>query len=334
LKSHFQPPAGALTPGTCRRRVEVVAQAVLDRLVAALPARALRYLLASICERTGVSLVQVGGAQGAILGAAADRLGLGNYWRGLDPSAAVLAYLNRLFAAGGGTLIDVGANIGLFTIPLARNPLVNCKLFEPDPLNYRLLCWNLANNCPNGNIVTYQLALLDRRGTVDLERSPDNHGDHRVRLSNDAASRQSEQFGESARTTVAVAAAALDEVLEGSPLQAPVIVKIDTQGAEAHIVKGAASILRRTDVLVMEFWPYGMRRMGGPVADLLDALESQFSRGRILAERDWTAAATTITAESFRPIAAVIADLRKLDEDTNSVEQVDLVLCRDPQRTA
>ena len=314
-----------------RRRLEALTQATLDRIVAALPARALRYLLTSICARTGVSLLQVGGAQGAMLGAAADRFVLGNYWRGLDPSAAVLAYLEQFFAArGGGTLIDVGANIGLFTLPLARNPLVSCRLFEPDPLNYRLLCWNLANNCANDNIVTYQLALLDHPGTVALERSPDNHGDHRVRLGSGEASRHGEQFGESARTTVAVAAAALDEVLDGTSLRAPVVVKIDAQGAEAHIVQGAAAILRRTEIIVLEFWPYGMRRMGGSVANLLDALRTQFSHGRILAERDWMSAATTITTDSFRPIAAVLADLRQLDADLNSVEQVDVVLCREP----
>jgi len=324
-----------MTPSNSRRRIETLAQAALDRIVATLPARVLRYLLTSICARTGVSLLQVGGAHGAILGAAADRFVLGNYWRGLDPSAAVLAYLEQFFATHhGGTLIDVGANIGLFTIPLARNPLVNCQLFEPDPLNYRLLCWNLANNCASSNIATYPLALLDGKATVELEHSPDNYGDHRVRLGSDDAARHSEQFGESARTTVAVAAAALDHVLDGSSLKAPVVVKIDAQGAEAHIVKGAASILRRTEILVLEFWPYGMRRMGGPVDYLLDALQTQFSGGCLLAERDWMSPSTTITAATFRPIAAVMADLRKLYEDVNSVEQVDVVFCRQTPESA
>jgi FkbM family methyltransferase len=324
-----------MTSDNSSRRLEALAQAALDRIVATLPARALRYLLTSICAQTGVSLLQVGGAHGAILGAAADRFVLGNYWRGLDPSAAVVAYLEQFFAARrGGTLIDVGANIGLFTIPLARNPLVSCKLFEPDPLNYRLLCWNLANNCSSGNIATYPMALLDRKAAVDLERSPDNYGDHRVRLGSDDAVRPGEQFAESARTTVAVAAAALDDVLDGSSLRAPVVVKIDAQGAEAHVVKGAASILRQTEILVLEFWPYGMRRMGGPVDYLFDALQTQFSRGCLLTEHDWTSPSTTITAAAFRPIAAVIADLRKLYEDVNSVEQVDVVLSREAPESA
>ncbi len=62
-----------MTSDNSRRRLEALAQAALDRIVATLPARALRYLLTSICAQTGVSLLQVGGVHGAILGAAADR---------------------------------------------------------------------------------------------------------------------------------------------------------------------------------------------------------------------------------------------------------------------
>jgi len=318
-----------MTPSISRRRAEGLAQAALDRIVATLPARTLRYLLTSICGRTGVTLMQVRGAHGEILGAVADRLVLGNYWRGLDPSAAVIAYLEKFFAArGGGTLIDAGANIGLFTIPLARNPRISCKLFEPDPLNYRLLCWNLANNCPGGNISTYQLALLDRKATVDLERSPDNYGDHRIRLGNGEAARRGDLFRESARATVPVSAVALDEVLDAASLDAPLVVKIDAQGAEAHIVKGAAALLRQTEILVLEFWPYGLRRTGGPVTHLFEELQTLFRRGCLLEERDWMSQNTTIVEDSFRPVASIIGDLRKLYEDANSVEQVDVVLCR------
>src|SRR3954452_2538121 len=50
---------------------------------------------------------------------------------------------DRLFAGGSGTLLDVGANIGLTSIPVARAlPGVRCFAFEPDCDNYRLLLRN------------------------------------------------------------------------------------------------------------------------------------------------------------------------------------------------
>jgi hypothetical protein len=50
------------------------------------------------------------------------------------------------FLRGGGTYIDVGANIGLTIIPVARNPNVHCLAFEPEPVNF-----NLRGGRPNSD---------------------------------------------------------------------------------------------------------------------------------------------------------------------------------------
>ena len=53
--------------------------------------------------------------------------------------------LTSFFAKDGGTYIDVGANIGLTTIPTAQNPNVNVIAFEPDPCQFSL---SLSQRCP------------------------------------------------------------------------------------------------------------------------------------------------------------------------------------------
>lgn len=70
--------------------------------------------------------------------------------------------------AGSGTYLDIGANIGLTTIPVAQNPRVACKAFEPAPHNFRYLSHNVAANCPHGNVDLFNLALFDRRATMTM----------------------------------------------------------------------------------------------------------------------------------------------------------------------
>ena len=48
--------------------------------------------------------------------------------------------IGRFFdKAGRGTFLDIGANIGLTTIPVARRANVACHAFEPEPENFRNL---------------------------------------------------------------------------------------------------------------------------------------------------------------------------------------------------
>ena len=82
----------------------------------------------------------------------------------------------------GDVFVDVGANIGYFSVLAAS--LVGEQgavfSFEPDPNNYRLLCANMALNAFDGNSVTVEAALSDLAGEGRLFLSEDNLGDHQV----------------------------------------------------------------------------------------------------------------------------------------------------------
>jgi FkbM family methyltransferase len=186
--------------------------------------------------------------------------------------------LASVFADGGaGCLIDVGANIGLSTIPVARNPLVTCHCFEPEPRNFAHLTFNVAENCPSGNVVLHNVALFDRAAELEFELSSNNMGDHRVRVLPTSKG----AYAEDVRETIRVRAARLDDVLPLESIQLPIAVKIDTQGAEPQVVAGAPAILQKTTLLHMEFWPYGMRRAGGSIKDMLGFLCAHFEQAKL-----------------------------------------------------
>src|SRR5712691_12587162 len=76
--------------------------------------------LAAACNVVDVS---VAGEYGIIRQSIFDRAILPNYMKSGRWAEQSNEALSKFFAAsGGGTYIDVGANIGLTTIPIARNP--------------------------------------------------------------------------------------------------------------------------------------------------------------------------------------------------------------------
>ena len=170
---------------------------------------------------------------------------------------------------GGGTYLDIGANIGLTTIPVAQNPKVHCIALEPEPTNFRNLIANITANCEHGNVRALQLAAFSQAASIELELATGNLGDHRLRLTS-----ASGLMEEHARPTIQVDAAPLDDVV--GPIKGALAIKIDTQGSEPFVFAGGKQTLERADLLIQEFWPYGMGRMGGDVEQVIRYLEKTF----------------------------------------------------------
>ena len=151
-------------------------------------------------------------------------------WCDLFRSARVIGFVNEMliafFADKGGTYVDVGANVGLTTIPVAQNPRVSCLALEPEPGNFSFLRANIAANCPHGNVVAKRVAVFECPDTLRFEIASDNLGDHRIRLRDVVG-----QMNEQERTTIEVDALPLDDLLQVK--DRPAAVKVDTQGSRA-----------------------------------------------------------------------------------------------------
>ncbi|PVZ09541.1 FkbM family methyltransferase [Actinomycetospora cinnamomea] len=163
----------------------------------------------------------------------------------------------------GRTFVDVGANVGTATIPaLARFGAARAVAVEPAPENVKLLRCNLISNGLEDRVITVNAALSDTVGTGTLEYGRTNWGDHRLRS---ATSGTPARYDESSREVSQVDVVTLDSLVEAGTidLASVGVVWVDTQGHEGQVLAGARSVVAANVPVVIEYWPYGLRRANG-----------------------------------------------------------------------
>lgn len=228
-----------------------------------------------LARACGIRTLRVEGDYGMIEGSLGDRAIFPVYARTKSWSPIKNRFLVDFFAAsGGGTYLDIGANIGLTTIPVAQNPAVRCIAFEPEPQNFHHLARNVARNCPHRNVELLELALLDAPGTVTFELSRTNMGDHRLGGQGESG------MDENRRSSIAVKAARLDDVVAArGALRAPLVAKIIAQGAESHIIAGGEATLAQAEIMILQFYPYVLERACGDPMRLCHFIARHFDSG-------------------------------------------------------
>lgn len=167
------------------------------------------------------------------------------------------------FLGSGSLLADCGANIGWYTVVAAAHG-ADVVAFEPFPINAELLRKNVRRNALDSRVEIHQVALGASEGTATLTLSVDNQGDHRI-----GAPTTSRRFVDVDITTLDLALGR----------RQPDVLKLDTQGSEVAIWRGGPSAFRDPSLVVLEFWPYGLRRAGDDVADLLGFIEPMMASG-------------------------------------------------------
>lgn len=158
--------------------------------------------------------------------------------------------------------VDVGANLGYYSVIAATVLGENDRVFafEPEPANFAILSKNIAEN-QLGNVLATHAGLSNVSEAGELYLNPENRGDHQIyNAKND-------------RQSTPITLLHGDEFF--AEQQRVDFIKIDTQGAEYHVLSGMAALIRRSlpDLkLIVEFWPYGLRKAGHSGEALLDLL--------------------------------------------------------------
>lgn len=164
----------------------------------------------------------------------------------------------------GMTVLDVGANIGYFSIIFGALVGNSGKVisFEPSDENFSYLEKSIKRNEAR-NITPVKSALSDSDGESVLFISPDNKGDHRTYDSGDS------------RPTTRIQTITLDSYCARNSITRIDFMKIDVQGGEAAIFLGMENILKTNTKLkiLMEFWPYGLRLAGEDPLELLHTIQ-------------------------------------------------------------
>jgi FkbM family methyltransferase len=133
----------------------------------------------------------------------------------------------RSFAAPGSTVIDVGANIGFFTLRFARwvGPRGRVIAIEPEGHNVASLRRRIARARLESIVECVEAVAADTPGEMRLALNPVHPGDHRIAAE-----------GEQVR------AVTIDELTADFARKVS-LVKIDVQGAEMLVISGARAVL-------------------------------------------------------------------------------------------
>ena len=154
-------------------------------------------------------------------------------------------------------LYDIGANIGTICIPAVKRNLVK-KAYAVEPVrkNFDLLNINVMFNNLKDRIDTFNYALSseDDKNLV-IELAHGNSGDHRVRLEN----LESNLYNEKNRELEKVKSKKFDSLFKNLSKDKD-LVWMDTQGFEPLILDGAKNLIEKEVPIVIEFWPYGLKR--------------------------------------------------------------------------
>lgn len=133
-------------------------------------------------------------------------------------------------------VLDIGANVGIFSVYAAKaNTTARIYSFEPSGEAFARLNQNIkANNLEN--VTTYNVAVADKTGFLTFYE-PEGHltnGSLEVSFAShyDKAPRK--------RMTIAVSGNLFEELMRESK---KILVKIDTEGAEAYVLQGLKDVI-------------------------------------------------------------------------------------------
>lgn len=175
----------------------------------------------------------------------------------MDPAAykePVVAYLRKEIKDGD-TVVDVGANIGLFSCLMAilAGPSGKVFSFEPDPGNVELLRKNIEENGLQNTITIVPAAASDRTGKLKFFPS----GVHGALVHDSAGSA-------SHKGEIEVEATRIDDVLSAAKVSAVQFIKMDIIGSEMKALKGMHRIIERNPnaKIISAFCPAFLERAG------------------------------------------------------------------------
>jgi FkbM family methyltransferase len=141
----------------------------------------------------------------------------------------------------GGYVIDVGACIGTFTVFCAKILKAEVFAIEPDEQNYQELDFNIHRNSIADKVTLLRAAIGARNGSGMIRREVEHNCGAKAVVSTSL----SEHVSLDQVEVTTLDATAADRRIS--------CIKIDTEGAEVSVLKGAAEVIRRwRPVIIVE----------------------------------------------------------------------------------
>lgn len=156
----------------------------------------------------------------------------GNIYVGLHEFADMMFPLH--FLREGDLFLDIGANVGSYTVLASGVCRANTWAFEPDPNTLRHLKRNIAVNSLDALVTVSECALGAKQDEVPFTVGLDTV--NRIAVAND-------------KNVRIVRQERLDTLIGSSQ---PIMIKVDVEGAEEGVLQGAATLLASPCLKVIE----------------------------------------------------------------------------------
>ncbi len=164
------------------------------------------------------------------------------------------------------TIVDVGANIGLYCCIAADRASANCKIvaFEPVSENLRYLGRNLQENDRTAKVVVEEQAVGQTSGEIQIYLLEGSIGRHSASAKNALNS----------TTSITVPEVSLDDYAKQKLQDRPVdLLKVDVEGYEGAVLRGAQRTLREdSPTLFIEFVPHHLANCNFSSSEFLDMI--------------------------------------------------------------
>ena len=150
----------------------------------------------------------------------------------------VCALIEQQSESGTRTFIDVGAHQGYFSV-LAATRKMNVIAIEPDPINYKILKRNIRINKLD-NVRTFNIGLGDKAATLTFYGF------------STGVSTEPDWAGNVSKRNFKVIVEKLDDILDfHEVVRYPTILKIDVEGFEENVIKGAENFIKTAQSLLL-----------------------------------------------------------------------------------
>jgi FkbM family methyltransferase len=151
-------------------------------------------------------------------------------------------------------VLDIGANLGSFTLPLAKaNPHLTFHAFEPQRIVYYQLCGNTLINGLD-NVYNHELALSVLSDSVTVQL-PDYSLETNIgAFSIDEEVRENEYECQTADKFVSIQTEPLDDLNYINVR----LLKIDVEGHELEVLEGGIETIKRNNYppIIFEAWTW------------------------------------------------------------------------------
>jgi len=154
---------------------------------------------------------------------------------------SITQFFNNISNSESYNIIDIGAQVGLYSLYAKFLPKSTFYSFEPFPETFNELNENIKLNDIH-NIKTFNIAISDKDGETTLNTSINHNGLHTL-------GKTPLRFNDI--KPLSVKTSTLDNIFNNTPIH---FIKIDTEGYEYFILKGGIEVIKKYKPIIQLEW--------------------------------------------------------------------------------